>query len=283
MFQTTQTRKADPQGYRTATRPTGWEPQACLRSNDCGKVGVPLFLNEGNRSMSVNFGTLLDRREQETTVDERAPTGKDVGGMVAPEAQPVADSGAESASPLAQLPAVSGQGREHYAVGFGLTLRGRTDATFSSSFRTLNTRTTPGTGCEGCTGSECVHVAGTLESTYRVATQVTLPRVSDYPNLTPCQRRRVQDAISNVLAPHEQQHVAAFNTYRGTTQTAFDMTVCRSDFDARIQAMHNSAESARQSAAQAASDALDPFEFEVDLNCQDTSTSSAPGASSPTP
>jgi hypothetical protein len=112
-------------------------------------------------------------------------------------------------------------------------------------------------------------VRGTLVSTYTVATTVTLPSVNDFPNLTPCQRQRVQDGITNVLASHEQQHVSAFRTYNGTTRQAFDMTICRGAFNAAMQSLHDSEQSARQAAAQARSDALDPFQFDVDLNCDE--------------
>jgi hypothetical protein len=112
-------------------------------------------------------------------------------------------------------------------------------------------------------------VTGTLVASYSVTTTVTLPRVSDFPNLTPCQRRRVQDAIDNVLAPHEREHVAAFNTYNGVTRRPFDLTLRRSDFDAAIRQMFTAEERARRAAAQAASDALDPFHVDVDLNCED--------------
>ena len=155
----------------------------------------------------------------------------------------------------------------HGCVAYSVTLRGRTDAKFSSSFRTQNVRTTAATGCE-CEG-ECVHVTGTLVSTFRVATTVTLPSVSDLFDLTACQRQRVRDGINNVLRPHEQEHVTAFRTYNGTVSTPFDLTLCRSEFDGQIQALHDSVEAPRQAAAQAASDALDPFEFEVDLDCED--------------
>jgi len=40
--------------------------------------------------------------------------------------------------------------------------------------------------------------------------------------------------------------------------------------------MHEAAETTRQASAQAASDALDPFEFEVDLNCQDQKATLSP-------
>lgn len=176
------------------------------------------------------------------------------------------DAGALTPEPV---PEISGDGIETEVSAYSVTLRGRTDASFSSSFRTRNVRTRAATGCDNCADSDCVHVTGTLESTFSVTTRVTLPSVSDFPDLTACQRRRVRDGITNVLAPHEQQHVAAFRAYNGTVRTPFDLTICRDDVDARIQEQHDSVESPRQAAAQAASDALDPFEFEVDLDCED--------------
>ena len=35
------------------------------------------------------------------------------------------------------------------------------------------------------------------------------------------------NAIDIVLAPHEQQHVAAFQAYIGIVSTPFDLTLCR--------------------------------------------------------
>ena len=198
----------------------------------------------------------------------------------------LAEQGEETQAPTEESPAevplevssqstpevadVSGQGEETYATAYSVTLRGRTDASFSSSFSTQGVVTAPGTGCTGCTGGDCVHVSGTLVSTYRVTTTVTLPSVNDFPGLRPCQRQRVQDAITNVLAPHEQQHVSAFQTYNGTSRQPFDLTICRSDFNSTMQSMHDSADNARQSAARALSKALDPFQFDVDTDCQDS-------------
>ena len=192
--------------------------------------------------------------------------------VVVPAAEETAGEEELTAEPSAPEPVtgVSGVAEPEHAVAFSnLALRGRTDANFQSSFRTVDVQTSRGTGCQGCAAGQCVHVTGTLESTYTVTTTVTLPSAADFPDLTPCQRQRVTDAITNVLAPHEQQHVAAFNTYAGTTSTPFDMTICRAQFDSRIQAMHNSAQSARRAAAQAMSDALDPFVFNVDLDCEE--------------
>jgi hypothetical protein len=209
-----------------------------LAASSGSSAGMPRFLTQPAAS---------------TAIDEEAGEG----GEVVAEEQPAA------------LPEISGTGVEEQVTAFSVTLRGHTDAKFRSSFRTRDVHTAAATGCDNCTGAECVHATGTLESTFRVTTTVTLPSVSDFPDLTPCQRTRVQNAIDTVLAPHEQEHVVAFHTYDGVVNTPFDLTLCRTDFDARIQELHDSVESARQASAQALSDALDPFEFEVDLNCED--------------
>jgi hypothetical protein len=239
------------------------EKQGDMSAASGKSAGSPLYLNQA-------LTATLDPAITPELDDEFASTAED-----APEEQAAArmtQAGGETAGDLqpdvAPLPEVSGTGIETELSAYSLTLRGRTDATFSSSFRTRNVRTSAATGCD-CADSECVHVTGTLESTFRVTTTVTLPGVSDFPDLTPCQRERVRDGITNVLAPHEQQHVAAFRTYNGTVATPFDLTICRSELDARIQDLHDSIDGPRQSAARAASDALDPFQFDVDLDCQD--------------
>jgi len=237
------------------------DEQADIAAASGQSVGMPLFLNQ------IDAAAALDP----TLEDEFASTAEEA--QEQPPIDRMTQEGAQAAGDLNQdaapLPEVSGTGIETELSAYSLTLRGRTDATFSSSFRTRNVRTSAATGCDNCADSECVHVTGILESTFRVATTVTLPSVSDFPDLTPCQRQRVRDGITNVLAPHEQQHVAAFRTYNGTVATPFDLTVCRTEFDARMQDLHDSIDSPRQSAARAASDALDPFQFDVDLDCQD--------------
>jgi hypothetical protein len=196
------------------------------------------------------------------------------------EAEQEQENGAQPAAGPAQevLPALEGQGVPTHVVDFNrrgpLRLRGRTDADFDGgSFRTENTTVEAGRGCVGCPPRQCVHVTGTLVATYSVQTRVTLPRVSDFPGLTPCQQQRVQNAIENVLAPHEQQHVEAFETYNGTTRRAFDLNICRSQLNSAIRQMFRAEERARRRAAQAASDALDPFHFDVDLDCEEPQAS----------
>lgn len=197
--------------------------------------------------------------------------------LISDHATKPSEPGEKAAAPVEVAPVslVHGEGQHHQVSVYGkrgtLRLQGRTDADFDGgSFRTKNVVVRRATDCKGCAGKECVHVRGSLVAAYSVATRVTLPRVADYPDLTPCQRQRVRDAIDNVLTPHEQQHVTAFNTYNGATSRRFDLTLCRSNFESTIRTMFEAEESARRSAAQAASDALDPFHFDVDLNCEDT-------------
>lgn len=152
--------------------------------------------------------------------------------------------------------------------GGSIRLTGTTDpGDFHFSAQTENLRTER---AEGCGGDDCVRIRGTLIASYWVSPTVTLPSVSDYPDLTPCQQRRVQDAIDNVLMPHEQAHVRAFQTYNGTTRRQFDVTIPRSAWtSAYLDQMIAPEQAARQQAAQNASDALDPFYFDVDLDCED--------------
>lgn len=176
-------------------------------------------------------------------------------------------------------PTTSGSGSPHHEEvhgGTSVRLQGLTEADYDGgSYRTTGERLRPAEGCESCGESDCVRVTGTLIATYHVTTTVTLPSVDDYPDLTGCQRRRVQQAITNILAPHEQQHVQAFRQYNGTTRRRFDLTLCRGDFDARIQEMFEAEETQRRQQAQSASDALDPFHFNVSLDCEDEQASAS--------
>jgi hypothetical protein len=156
------------------------------------------------------------------------------------------------------------------AMANNVRLQGRTDATFDGgAFETEHVRVSAADGCACGDGDPCIRARGILVARFHVATTVTLPRVADFPDLTPCQRTRVQRAITTILAPHEQQHVQAFRQYNGITRTPFDVTLCRSEFDSTIQSMFDTQESARRAAAQAASDALDPFHFDVDIDCEE--------------
>lgn len=247
--------------------PAASAPQAALHKDAAaGTSGANASTEENERA-----GDALRPLEDEA---EESP---EVTAATAEEEAEKTGEGAEGVS-VAPAPDVSGTGETTHDVAYSITLRGRTEATFNSSFRVVNGVTSPGTGCTGCAQGNCLRVRGVIESTFAVTTRVTLPSVSDFPNLRPCQQQRVQDAITNVLAPHEQQHVAAFNTYRGVVNTPFDVTVCRDALQAAMQRRHDALDSARQSSARAAGDALDPFQFDVDIDCRDSPDAGAQGS-----
>ncbi|HEU4386543.1 MAG TPA: hypothetical protein VFV34_02015 [Blastocatellia bacterium] len=155
-----------------------------------------------------------------------------------------------------------------------VVLKGLTEADFSSNFALTKDSVKPATGCKDCPPGNCVKVTGVLVNTFTVKTTVTLPKVSDFPDLTPCQKKRVQDAIDNKLAPHEQEHVKAFKTFEGTTTKPIDITMCKGDdlkaeLKAKLQAIHDAEEGPRKAAARAKSAALDPFQVKVNLDCED--------------
>ena len=171
--------------------------------------------------------------------------------------------------------------RTHPGFANGVRLAGRTDADFSgSTFHTVGGTTRPAKGCETCGADDCQRVTGKVVMSFVVSTTVTLPTPD--PNLTPCQLQRVRNAIRTVLAPHERQHVRAFNTYEGSLTRPFDLTLCSSDFDAAIQSMFDAVEQPRRAAAQAKSDALDPFFFDVDVDCQEPPKQGKRASSNPT-
>jgi hypothetical protein len=181
-----------------------------------------------------------------------------------------------AASGKHRMPALTGKGPAGTVTHFGdvapVQLRGRTSADFSNNqWSLINERGERGAGCNGCGGAACVAYSATLHSTFQVTTVVTLPNVSDYSGYSECQQQRIQDAINNVLTPHEQEHVAAFNTYNGSVDTPISATGCRSTLPGQVQRLaetgHLTVERPRRAAAQATSDALDPFVVNVDLNC----------------
>jgi hypothetical protein len=177
------------------------------------------------------------------------------------------------------MPPIKGKGSpaQKVAMATSVDLDGRTDAEYDGgSFSTENVRVSEGEGCESCSEEgQCIRARGVLVARFHVTTTVTLPSVSDFPELTPCQQTRVQSAIDNVLAPHEQEHVQAFRQYNGVTRTPFDVTLCRSEFDSTIQGLFDSQETTRRATAQGASDALDPFTFTVDIDCEEPSDESS--------
>lgn len=177
----------------------------------------------------------------------------------------------EEREPVAPVPDVSGQGEVFQDVAFARALpnlQGRTNATFRNSFRTEGMTTEADEGCRGCRPRDCVHVTGSLVSEFTATTRVTLPRVPR--GFSPCEREQIQNAIDTTLADHEQQHVAAFETYNGTENTPIDLTMCRGQVNGAVRRMHTAIERPRRADARAASAALDPFTFDYTVEpCED--------------
>jgi hypothetical protein len=159
--------------------------------------------------------------------------------------------------------------------GTTVSFEGETTATFNGGVGTaLNLARTPAETCEGCAEGDCFHYTGQFQINYSVSTSVSLPNTPE--GLTPCQQERVRNAIDNVLAPHEQDHVAAFNQYNGTVTLPMDYTGCSAGIQEYAQQLHNADAAAREARVNAASAALDPFHVSVDLDCVDAAPPSAP-------
>jgi hypothetical protein len=163
------------------------------------------------------------------------------------------------------------------SVGFGSTsihLHGKTVANYDNGTGTTkNLKVVSDKDCSGCADSECVTVSGIFSLTFRANPTINLPSPSEYAHLRPCQQERVKAWIQNVLLPHERQHKAAFELYNGTVNKPFNMKICRSEWSADLlQPIHDAENNRRKKVANDASDALDPFHTNIDLDCEDKET-----------
>jgi hypothetical protein len=151
-------------------------------------------------------------------------------------------------------------------AGREIKLEGKTDATFNKGGTgdTSDMKTEPGKGCAGCPPENCVHVSGTLIVNYHVDTKITMPGMPD--GLSPCEQGKVTDFLENKLMPHEQEHVAEFEQYNGTTERQYSFTACRGKVDAKIAAMVKEEADKREETVQAASDKLDPYKEQIDFS-----------------
>ena len=97
-----------------------------------------------------------------------------------------------------------------------------------------------------------------------------MPDVPD--GLTKCQQKRVQDFLTNVLGPHEQEHARRIRAYNGTTVRAFSAKDCgkgaaTAAAQTTAQEMHDTEAVKRSADADASSLAIDPFDKKIDLDC----------------
>lgn len=162
----------------------------------------------------------------------------------------------------------------HYANCDGVSVSGLTNANYSHS-QSSTGEATLGQNCAGCTGPQCISITGNITSTFRAAPTVSLPAVPG--GLSECETAAVRSFINTTLTAHEQQHVAAFNTYTGTVTTPYTYNGCRVGLNAFVQARHNAIEAPRRAASDALSAALDANganRFNITCNCPDPTESS---------
>lgn len=183
---------------------------------------------------------------------------------------------AEQADTKEQLPLVQLEGEGLYTQNTthqgnceNVSVAGSTDANYGNRFSTSG-RPTAAPECDGCSGTECISISGNVVSVFTTNPSVTLPSVPS--NLNACEQAAVRNFINTTLRQHENQHVAAFNTYRGTVRTPYAFTGCQSDLAAYVQTIHDNVEVPRRASSDAASAALDANGaniFTVTCDCPD--------------
>ncbi len=171
----------------------------------------------------------------------------------------------------------SGKQESKVSIGEGSTsihLHGKTVANYDNGTGTTkNLKFKRAKDCSGCPDSNCIIVSGILALTFKAHPTITLPAPSEYAHLKPCQRKRVKKWIKNILTPHEKQHKAAFEKYNGTVNKPFKMKVCKEDWNGDLlQPIHEKEDKRRKKIANDASDDLDPFITNIDLDCEDKKT-----------
>jgi hypothetical protein len=183
------------------------------------------------------------------------------------------DDAADDEVDLSPIPAIEGDQGSHDEDVFGgpVDVKGKTHASYVHNFSMPTIMPTKGdpSSCS-CAAKDCVHISGTMTSTFTMTPNVTLPIPPS--DLNDHQTKLFQGLVDTCISPHEQQHVAIFNTYTGTEQTPFDLTCCRADVHSSLKAIHDGIEKPRHDAVQTASDALDPFVAKFDPNCPDDGT-----------
>lgn len=148
-----------------------------------------------------------------------------------------------------------------------LDLEGLTDAVYNKGAGTaIGEKKKAAKDCDDC-DDDCKQISGTLKVPYNVDTTVTLPAVPD--DLRPCQQQRVSSAIKTKLAPHEQQHVAAFKTFNGNAMLPINYKGCEAGYNSYLEGLAETEYERRKNIADAKSSKLDPFVVDVDLCCKD--------------
>lgn len=222
-------------------------------------VGHHIVFNEGQYDTQSGAGKKLLAHELAHVVQQSDES----------KVKRVEDTETPALSTATQQVSSQGQGtntEDKEAFGCAnVDVQGRTNANYDHGTFTSSGSARASTGCEGCEGQECIDASGTITSVFTAHPVVTLPNVPG--GLTQCETNAVQTFINTTLRQHEQQHVAAFRTYNGRVRTPYMFKGCRADLDAFIQNLHNGVDTQRINAANALSDALDPFNATIPCNC----------------
>jgi hypothetical protein len=179
-----------------------------------------------------------------------------------------------SAGNLAVNQLIATTGHESIGVGHGgpanVVLHGDTTGSYDGGTSKWSPRSMKrAANCTDCPeDNPCLHAVGTFAVTYKVDVTIRMPDVPD--GLTPCQEKRVRTFLRDVLGPHEREHSRRMHTYDGTTRHPIDFTGCGTDaLNAHLQQIHDDEEQKRHDSAEQLSQAIDPFNRPIDLDCQD--------------
>lgn len=246
---------------------------------ECSKKKLALRRSSVGPQMLQVEGTAIQRDPNTSNPDSNAPVqaGQSTDPNPAPaySAQSPEDSAPVSIAPITGI----GEPENVHMEGGcdGLHLHGTTDATFDGGrFSVENQVLAKGEGCNCPQGVQCLHVTGTLVTTYSASVTIGMPPLPG--GLNDCEKAKVQDFLRNVLLPHEQDHRARFKTYDGQTRNPINTTGCgQTEILSNVKAIQESENQVRKDAARALSAAIDPFQRTVDCSdCQKPPNAGAP-------
>ena len=238
-------------------------------------VGNDIVFNEGEYDTGTTDGKKLLAHELTHVVQQHDADSDHLQRMPDQEEE----SGKQAVLPSIYLEGTGSQiqNTTHNANCEGVSVSGSTTANYSSSFSSTGTPQLA-SDCVGCTGAECISISGKFVSVFTANPVVSLPPVPS--GLNKCEQAAVTNFINTTLNQHELQHVAAFKTYKGTVVTPYNYTGCSADLQSYIQNIHDGIETARRTASDDASAALDANGanvFTITCDCPDPEPDASTG------
>jgi hypothetical protein len=230
-------------------------------------VGNDIVFNDGEYNTGTTEGKKLIAHELTHVVQQHEAVSDHLQRMPDQEEE----SGKQVVLPSVYLEGTGSktQNTTHNANCEGVSVSGSTTANYSSSFSSSG-KPQLASDCVGCTGAECISISGNFVSVFTANPVVSLPPVPS--GLNKCEQAAVRNFINTTLNQHELQHVAAFNTYKGTVVTPYNYKGCSADLQSYIQNIHDGIETARRTASDDASAALDANGanvFTITCDCPD--------------